>query len=287
MPNRILVIGATGMLGEPVTRQLHAAGHSIRVFTRNVEAAKAKFGADYEIVAGDVENPASLAAALQGCHGAHISLNTGPDLDQERRGMTNAAVAAARAGVQRITYLSGATVAPENTWYAGTKAKLAAEEALAACGVPYTIFRATFFMESLPRYVRGNRASFFGSQPHPWHWVAAADYARMVARAYATPAAANKTLTIHGPQPWTHRQALETYCAVVHPGVKVGALPFWMASLMAGLSRDQAMQAALSFFRYTERVAESGDPAEANALLDAPTTTLEQWSRLSAHGDQP
>jgi uncharacterized protein YbjT (DUF2867 family) len=282
MPNKILVIGATGMLGEPVARQLHAAGRPIRVFTRNAEAARAKFGADYEVVAGDAENPASLEAALHGCHGVHISLNTGPDPDQERRGVAN--VAAAQAGVQRITYLSGATVAPENTWYAGTKAKLAAEEALRASGVPYTIFRATFFMESLPRFVRGERASFFGSQPHPWHWVAADDYARMVVQAYAAPAAASKTLYVHGPKPWTHRQALETYCAIAHPGVKVSALPFWMASLIAGLSRDKAMQAALPFFRYSEKVAEAGDPAGANSLLGAPTTTLEQWSRRQANG---
>lgn len=287
MSNRTLVIGATGMLGEPVARQLHAAGYPVRVLSRNVDAARAKFGADYEVVTGDVENPASLKAALHGCHGVHINLNTGPDPDQERRGVANVAAAVALAGVQRVTYLSGASVAPENTWYAGTKAKLEAEAALRASGVPYTIFRATFFMESLPSFVRGERASFFGSQPHPWRWVAAADYARMVVQAYATPAAASKTLYVLGPQPWTLRQALETYCAIARPGVKVGALPFWMASLIASLSRDKAMQAALPFFRYTEQVAEAGDPAEANALLGAPATTLEQWSRLSAHGAQP
>lgn len=277
MSNKILVIGATGMLGEPVARQLHAAGYPVQVLARNQEAAKARFGADYEVVAGDVENPASLEAALHGCIGVHINLNGNQDPDLERRGAANVATAAAQAGIQRITYLSGASVAPENTWYAGTKAKLEAEEALRASGVPHTIFRAAFFMETLPRFVRGERASFFGSQPHPWHWVAAADYARMVVQAWATPASANKTLYVHGPQPWTLRQALEIYCAIAHPGVKVGALPFWMASLLAGLSRDKAMQAALPFFRYSEKAAEAGDPAEANSLLGAPATTLEQW----------
>ena len=53
-----------------------------------------------------------------------------------------------------------------------------------------------------------------------------------------------------------------------------------MASIIAGLSRDKTLQAVLPFFRYSEKVAEEGDPAEANALLGAPTTTLEQWCKL-------
>ena len=134
----------------------------------------------------------------------------------------------------------------------------------------------------MPRFVRGTRASILGSQPHPWHWVAADDYARMVSKAYATPEAANKTLHVFGPQPWTMRQALQTYCTIARPDAKVGAIPFWMASLIAGLSRDKELEAVLPFFRYSEKVAEAGDPAEANALLGAPTTTLEQWCRAQA-----
>ena len=58
-------------------------------------------------------------------------------------------------------------------------------------------------------------------------------------------------------------------------------MPFWAGWLIAWLGRRYELQAALPFFRYCERVSvnEAGDPAEANALLGAPTTTLEQWSR--------
>lgn len=277
MPNTILVIGATGMLGEPVTRRLHANGHDVKIFTRRAESAKTKFGAEYEVITGDVENPASLDAAMQGCQGVHINLDGGQDPDLERRGVENIARVAAQAGVARITYLSGASVREENGWYAGTKAKLAAEAALVKSGVPYTIFRATFFMETLPRFVQGKRASILGNQPHPWHWLAADDYARMVVAAYATPAAANKTLTILGPEPWTLHQALEIYCRIARPEAKISAIPFWMASLIAGLSRDPALQAAIPFFKYSGQVPESGDSSEANRLLGTPTMTMEQW----------
>lgn len=282
MSNTLLVVGATGMLGEPVARRLRADGHHVKVFTRNAANAKAKFGAEYEVVTGDVEDRRSLEAALAGCQGVHINLDGGLDPDLERRGAENVAGAAARAGVQRVTYLSGASVTKENCWYAGTKAKFEAEAAIRASGVPYTIFQATFFMETLPRFVRGTRASILGAQPHPWHWVAADDYAGMVSKAYTTPAAANKTLHVFGPQAWTMRQALQTYCDIARPDAKIGAVPFWMASIIANLSRDQTLQAVLPFFRYSEKVAEAGDPAEANSLLGAPTTTLERWCQRHA-----
>jgi len=280
MSNTILVIGGTGMLGEPVARRLSADGYRVRIFTRHPDKARSRFGAGYEVVGGDVEDPPSLDAALAGCQAVHINLEGGLDPDLERRGAQNVATAAAKAGIQRITYLSGTSVTKANCWYAGTKAKFEAEAAIRAAGVPYTIFQATFFMETLPRFVRGARASILGSQPHPWHWVAAADYARMVSKAYATPAAADKTLHIFGPELWTLRQALQTYCRVARPEAKVSAVPFWMAAMIASLSRNQELKAVLPFFRYSEKVAEEGDPAEANALLGAPTTTLEQWCKL-------
>lgn len=275
----ILVVGATGLLGEPVARQLLADGYRVRVFTHSPEKARAKFGPEFEIVTGDVEDMAALRQALRGCAGVHINLYDGRDPDLERRGVSAVAQAAKQSGVQRVTYLSGATVSEANRWYAGAEAKWQAEAALRQSGVPFTIFRAASFMESLPRYVRGNRASYIGRQPHPWHWVAAADYARMVSKAYADPRAANKILYVHGPQALTLRDALETYCRIVHPTLKVSSLPIWMASLMATLFRVQDLAEALPFTRYAERVREEGDPAEANALLGAPTTTIEEWSR--------
>jgi len=270
------------MLGEPVARRLRADGYQVRIFTRNVEKARAKFGAEYEIAAGDVEDRASLDAALLGCQAVHINLDGGLDPDLERRGAENVVAAAAKAGIQRITYLSGTSVTKENCWYAGTKAKFEAEAAVRASGVPYTIFQATFFMETLPRFVRGTRASILGSQPHPWHWVAADDYARMVSKACGTPEATNKTLHVFGPQPRTTRQALQTYCDIARPDAKVSTVPFWMASLIARLSRDKELEAVVPFFRYSEVVAEAGDPAEADALLGAPMTTLEQWCKAQA-----
>jgi uncharacterized protein YbjT (DUF2867 family) len=280
MAETILVIGGTGMLGEPVARSLHTAGYCVRILTRSPEKA-ARFKDGFEIAAGDVENLRSLEQAMRGCQGVHVSLHDASNPDLERVGAINAARAAATVGVSRITYLSGASVIPENCWFPDTKTRYEAEAAIRASGVSYTIFKGTWFMESLNRFVRGKFALAIGRHPRPWRWLAAQDYARMVATAYATPATANKTLWVYGPETYTTPEALRIYCAIVHPDARLMPMPFWLATLFARLRRRRELQAALPFFRYCERVtiAEAGDPAEANALLGAPTTTLAVWSR--------
>jgi NADH dehydrogenase len=269
------------MLGEPVARRLQADGLGVRVLARSPERAKQRLGSTYEIVQGDVEKPDTLGPAMQGCYGVYITLNGEPDpASHDRivhRGTANLAQAAANAGVERLHMITGASVSDENAWFYATKAKLQAESAIRASGVPYSIWRATWFMESLPLFVRGNKAVVTGKQPHLWSWIAVEDYARMVSTAFRTPEAANKTFYVHGPEGLTMRQALEFYCGRVRPGVRVSSAPLWFLSLVARVTRNDTMQSAVGLMRYFEKVPEQGDPTEANALLGAPATTLAEW----------
>lgn len=216
---------------------------------------------------------------MQGCHGVHINLQGGFDYDLERRGAENVSRVASRLGLQRITYTSGGSVCEENCWYAGTRAKFQAEAAIQASGVPYTIFRDNYFMETLHKLVRGKLALHIGQHPTPYSWIAADDYARMVSKAYATPEAANKVLYVCGPEALTMRQALQIFCRIAHPEARLVHLSIHMATIIAKLGNRQELQAALPFIRYCETVKFSEYPAEANMLLGAPTTMLEMWSQ--------
>ena len=184
-----------------------------------------------------------------------------------------------QAGVERLNVITGASVSDENAWYYGTQAKLQAEAAIRASGVPYSIWRATWFMESLPLFVRGRRAVVMGRQPHPWSWLAVEDYARMVSTAFGAPEAAHKIFYVHGPEKLTMRQALQFYCSRARPGVRVSMVPLWILSLLARVTRNDTLGSAVSLMRYFAKVPEQGDPTEANALLGAPTTTLDEWCR--------
>ncbi|MEI6620530.1 MAG: SDR family NAD(P)-dependent oxidoreductase [Actinomycetes bacterium] len=285
MNNRtILVVGGTGLIGSAVAQRLAADGHQVRILTRNPDQACSRCDRNFEIVCGDVTDPAAVQIAVAGCSGVHISLDGGLNPDVERIGAENIVAACLEQGVERITLLSGASVRQENAWYPGTKAKLGAESAVATSGIPYAVFRATFFMESLPRFVQGKRAALVGKQPNPWHWVSAADFAAMISEAFATPTASG-TFTVLGPQAMTMQEALTIYCATLEPSPKVSVLPLPIASLMARLQKSGPLAAVLPFFRYLQVATEAGDPTEANAEFGRPTTTLEQWcaERKTSH----
>ncbi len=283
MRDAVLVIGATGLLGEPVARRLAAEGHCVRVMSRNRRRVTSRFGPGFEAVVGDVEDESSLKAAMDGCTGVHLNLSGRGDWDLERRGALHASRVAADLGVRRLTLISGASTCEANAWFPGTRAKLEAERAVLASGAPYTIFRCTMFMELLPKMVRGLRAMVLGHQPTPWHWIAARDYAAMVCRAFETPAAAGKTLYVYGPEALTFEQALRIYQPLCAPGAKVTTVPWGVLRVMSWMpGRSELRRVGLPIMRYFSQVEESGDAAEANALLGAPSTTLRDWSEIHA-----
>lgn len=57
---KALVLGRTGMLGEPVARRLGADGFAVRLLARDASKTREMFGAEFEIVSGDVTDLDSL-----------------------------------------------------------------------------------------------------------------------------------------------------------------------------------------------------------------------------------
>lgn len=277
----ILVIGATGMLGRPVAERLQAEGFAVRALVRSPERARDLLPAGIELVQGDVTQPATLARALDGCSGVHINLKGGPSAaDYERiehQGTRAVAAAARAAGVRQLTYLSSYTIGPHSATSPESRAKWRAEQAIRESGVPFTIFRATWFMESLPLFVRGRFALLIGRQPHPLHWLAATDYARMVARSYQNPAAPGRELYLYGPEALTMREALQRYRELVAPRLTILTLPLWLTYAIGRLSGSAELQSLTSLMAYYDQHGESGDPAEAQRICGAPTTTLAEW----------
>lgn len=274
MSEKILVLGGTGVLGKPVVRRLLADGFNIRVMARDAAKAREVLGAGPEIVEGDATHPTDLERAILGCDGVHLSLSGAAEVIGTRL----AAAVAASCGVERISYISGCTALPENDWFPMTAGKLQAEAALKASGVPYTIFAPTWVMEMLPLYVRDGKPLMMGKQEGPFHFFAAEDLARMVSAAYQTDAAKNRRFVVHGPEGMSFAEALERYCAAFYPDAPaVKSMPVWLAKTMAALMRNDMMKFGADLSGYFDRVGEMGDPAEANALLGAPSTTLGEW----------
>jgi hypothetical protein len=232
------------------------------------------FDNSFEVFAGDPMDASCLREALGGCFGVHISLPT----EVEQQVAETVAKVAPRHNMKRISYISGATVAEENRWFSMVNRKFMAEKAIRESGIPYSIFCPTWVMESLPLFVRQGQATVMGKQPHPYHWVATEDIARMVSQAYQCEEAANKRFVVHGSEAIQIQEALRRYCAVFHPEIKeVSTMPFWLVKLLATLTRSRELKGAGEMMSYFEKVGEGKNLPQAHSIVDAPTITLDMW----------
>ena len=274
MQKKILVLGGTGLLGAPVARRLQADGFGVRILARDTGKAGQLFDESFEIAAGDATDCESVKQAMMGCAGVHLTLNG----EAELIGAQHVASLARTMGVERITYISGATACEENRWFPMTDAKMRAEEAIQQSGVPYTIFCPTWPMEMLVRYARGGQPFLIGDRFDPIHFFAADDMARMISTAYQTDDAENRRLIVHGPQAISMPDALHRYCAALYPNAEdIQIIPVEVAKGIAAQTGNKLLEFGAAITGYFEKVGELGDPSEANALLGAPSVTLDDW----------
>lgn len=110
-PQTVLLTGASGYVGGRLIPLLEAQPIKLRCLARSPEKLRLQVKRSTEIVRGDVLDPPSLEAALQGVQTAYylVHLMSGShDFEREdRQAATSFAEAARNAGVQRIIYLGG------------------------------------------------------------------------------------------------------------------------------------------------------------------------------------
>lgn len=110
---KTLVTGGTGFVGRAVVVELLAAGREVRVLARHPDHP-ALAGLKVEVVRGDLRNPASLVAAVKGCHRVfHVAADYRlwvPDPEAmyavNVQGTKDLLAAAAEIGVTRMVYTS-------------------------------------------------------------------------------------------------------------------------------------------------------------------------------------
>jgi uncharacterized protein YbjT (DUF2867 family)/tryptophan-rich sensory protein len=108
---RILVTGGTGYVGGRLISLLEESGYQVRCAARRPEFLRPRVNQTTEVVAGDLLQPETLPAVVEGVETAYYlvhSMGTGVDFEEEdRTAARNFALAARQAGVQRIVYLGG------------------------------------------------------------------------------------------------------------------------------------------------------------------------------------
>jgi uncharacterized protein YbjT (DUF2867 family) len=134
-----LITGATGNIGGLVTDRLIERGVRPRLFVRDAEKARARFGSRVDIAVGDLSDTASLAAALVGVDELFL-VNFGHDLDVRDAA---AAEVAKAAGLRHLVKLSSYDACEQNVgtgvWHAR------GEAAIRATGINFTFVQPSGF----------------------------------------------------------------------------------------------------------------------------------------------
>lgn len=158
----VLVIGATGQQGGATVQHLLERGWTVHALVRDADspAAVALRGAGATLVVGDLDDPASLRAAMDGVHGVFLMLTmmVGPKISpegvvaEERRGKVVADLAK-ESGVRHLVYssLNGAGAGSAIPYY---MSKERIEEHIHAIGLPATVLRPVSFMDNFATYNR-------------------------------------------------------------------------------------------------------------------------------------
>ena len=219
-----LVVGATGLLGGRVSRELAAQGKPVAGMVRSA-GDDAKVGAlrdaGVEVVEGDLKDPTTLQRACQGrtavisTASASLSRQAGDNIQSvDLDGQRSLIDAAKAAGVGKFIYISFS--GNMTTDGPVTAAKRQVEQYLQSSVLDYTILRCGFLMEVMVAPLVGfdyanAKAVVYGSGENPLSLVSMNDVARMCALCLDKPEASNAVIEFGGPEPVTLHEVVRAF----------------------------------------------------------------------------
>jgi uncharacterized protein YbjT (DUF2867 family) len=237
----VLVTGATGRQGGSVVRYLLAGGWRVRALTRdpNARAAKALADRGVELVKADLEDPASLAAAVRGVYGVYSvqdfwAVGARREVVQGK----NLADAAKNAGVEHFVY-SSVGGAERSSGIDHWESKWEIEKHVRKLGLPATVLRPAGFMENY--YIEQVEIGILKGRlvdpiraDKPYQTIAADDIGAFAAFSFGRPQELiGVELEIAGNE-LTNPQAAEVFSRVLGKRVTFQKLPMPIVRLVLG-----------------------------------------------------
>lgn len=208
--DRVLVAGATGLLGGVVTRKLLASGVPVRALGRNRDKLELFAAAGAETSVTDLLDPSAVARACEGVGqifstannvmGSGITSPTRVDVQAYR----NLCAAAKAAGVRRIVHCSARDIGPDSP-VDYFRVKHQVDEVIRASGLPYVLIRPVAFMDIwiegiLAEGIRRNgTALLFGDGTRRSSYIAVEDVAEFAVRILAREDVRNEEVHVGGP----------------------------------------------------------------------------------------
>jgi uncharacterized protein YbjT (DUF2867 family) len=267
----ILVAGGTGRLGTIVVSRLVAGGHDVRVLTRDPDRARHLPDDSLEIVRGDVRDRQSIAPAMDGVTTVVSAVQgfAGPGRvtpeSVDRSGNANLVDAARTVGadVVMMSIVGASADSPMELF----RAKHAAEQHLRAGDTPWTIVRATAFVELWAEIL--GKAPVFGRGDNPINFVSVRDVAAVVERAVDRTELRGRIVEVGGPDNVTFNALAALLQEVRGTQRKLHHVPRWVLRALAPVARQPRAALAMDMIDMTF------DAASGRALIaEVPMTDL-------------
>lgn len=281
----VAVVGATGMLGAPVTKILKREGFSVTAVVRDMQKAHQKLGSGIYLSKGNLTDKNSLRTAFTDVDFVYLSLSTAPDekkkeFKTEIDGLKNVIEAAKSARVKRIGFLSSLVkdYRDKDWWIFDIKRE--ACRILLESDLPATIFYPSSFFENITELQKkGNRILLAGDQVTKSWWIGVEDYGRQIAKSFRIDNnhAENREYSIQGPEPFSMEEAVN--CFIENhpdPALKKAKAPMWIFKMLSPFSATIDFQYnILDAINHYDEQFQSEKTWE---LLGKPQLTLAEWA---------
>jgi uncharacterized protein YbjT (DUF2867 family) len=245
---RILVVGATGVLGQEATKLLVAQGHRVRGMTRWKKRVPELQARGIEPVIGDLTDPTSLSDACSGIErvfvAAHGALGRGKYSSEavDDVGHRNLIDAARAANVSRFVYTSALGAAPDHP-VDFFRTKWSTEQYLAGSGLAHVILRPSAFMEWHAHAFNGKgilekgRTVILGSGTKRRNFVAARDVAAIAVNALCEQSPPERVVLIGGPGNFSNDEVAQLYARTAGILPKIVHVPGPLLSVISAIAR--------------------------------------------------
>jgi len=281
---KILVVGATGPQAQPVAEKLVEAGYKVRALVRDPARAKDLADKGMEVFEGDLNDAASVSAAMRGQDGVFLLVSFISGQLAQARNVIDAAV---EAKARKLVWNSTGPILNFRTGNPSADLRLDILQALEASSVPFVALQPTTYMENLliPAIAREVAEKNVLAYPMPdtvtCQWISHLDAASFAVAAFDDGSRDNLSIEICGPEKLSGPQIAERFSRALGRTITFRPMPpeEFAGLISFGGNEDAVIGHYKAVFDDPTRMGTNVDYGHAVARLPIVPTSMEAFAQ--------